>query len=251
MTANLSAPVAPEVQQKLIAAGTAAIANVLYRRGFRHVMPEGIQPLSSDQAATVGRAFTLRFIPSREDLDSMDVYSRDDNLHRRAIEECPEGSVLVIDAQANTRASSMGDLMATRLRFRGAAGVVTDGGYRDTAGIQATGLPCFQKQTAPPATPIALHPVALQEPIGCGGVAVYPGDIVFGDSDGVVFIPAHLLEEVAEAGNTAAEYEEFAAIKIREGRSILGLFPATEESTREYNEWASSVKPDTTKEARS
>ena len=231
------------VRQQLVHAGSATVANLLYRRGLRHTMPHGLRPLCDDQEPLVGPAYTLQFIPAREDLDHMGTYGRQDNLHRRAIEECPVGSVLAIDAGGNTRASSMGDLMATRLRTRGVAGVVTDGGYRDTAGIRATGLPCFQSQPAPPATPIALHPVALQEPIGCGGVAVYPGDVVLGDADGVVIIPAHLVGEIAEEGSRAAAYEEFAELKIRAGHSIFGVFPATEQSTREYEQWVADGRP--------
>jgi len=231
------------VRQQLIEAGSATIANLLYRRGLHHTMPHGLRPLADDQEPLVGPAYTLRFIPSREDLDHMGTYGREDNLHRRAIEECPVGSVLLIDAGGCTRASSMGDLMATRLRARSVAGVVTDGGYRDTAGIKATGLPCFQAQPAPPATPIGLHPVALQEPVGCGGVAVYPGDVVLGDADGVVVIPAHLVDEVAREGSRAAAYEEFAELKIRSGHPIFGVFPATEESTREYEQWVAAGRP--------
>ncbi len=240
----VSAPgIAESLKQQLAGAGSATIANLLYRRGLRNTMPHGLRPLADDQQAMVGPAYTLRFIPAREDLDDMGAYGREDNVHRRAIEECPAGSVLVIDAGGSTRASSMGDLMAARLRARGVSGAVTDGGYRDTAGIRETGLPCFQSRPAPPATPIALHPVALQEPVGCGGVAVYPDDVVVGDTDGVVVIPAHLVDEVVEEGRRVAEYEQFAQMKIREGNPILGVFPATEESTLEYQQWVAAGRP--------
>lgn len=236
-------PADPELRQQLAAAGSATIANVLYRRGLHNTMPHGLRPLYEEQEALVGPAFTLRFIPAREDLDHMGTYAREDNVHRRAIEECPAGNVLVIGTGGATTASSMGDLMATRLHHRGVAGVVTDGGFRDTAGIRRTGLPSFQYRPAPPATPIALHPVALQEPIACGGVAVYPGDVVVGDADGVVILPGHLVEEVAQEGAAAAAYEEFAEMQIRRGRSIFGVFPATEDSTREYQQWVAVGRP--------
>ncbi|WP_446666028.1 ribonuclease activity regulator RraA [Flexivirga sp. B27] len=232
-----------DLRHKLTQAGTAAIANLLYKRGLRNTMPHGLRPLREGQPALVGEAFTLRFIPAREDLDDMSRYSREDNIHRRAIEECPAGSVLVIDAQGCTRASSMGDLMATRLRARGVRGVVTDGGYRDGSGIVETNLPCFQAHPAPPATPIALHPVALQEPIGCGGVAVYPGDVVLGDSDGVVVIPSHLVAQVAEEGAASAQYEHFAGLQLKAGRSLFEVFPATDQSKREYDEWVAAGRP--------
>lgn len=233
MTYELTAP----TREKLMRVGTANIANVLLKHGFKNVMMHGIAPINATQQQLVGPAYTLRFIPSREDLDSMVNYSRDDNMHRRAIEECPEGAVLVIDAFGCTRASSMGDMMAARLKYRGVSGVVTDGGYRDAPAIHAVGLPCFQKHNAPPATPIALHPIALNQAIGCGGVAVYPGDIIVGDGDGVVVIPQALVELVANEALDAFEYELFAAMHIQQGRSIFGLFPATAGSRLEYNAW--------------
>ena len=155
-----------DVRAKLQRVGSANVANVLLGRGFRNVMMHGLSPLADTQQQLVGPAYTLRFIPAREDLDSMQEYSRDDNMHRVAIEECPAGAVLVIDAFGSLEASSMGDMMATRLAHRGVAGVVTDCGFRDTDGIRATGLPCYQRGPAAPATPIRLHPVALDEPIG-------------------------------------------------------------------------------------
>ncbi len=223
--------------------GTANVANALYARGFANVVLQGVTPLVEGQEQLVGPAYTLRFIPAREDLDSMAEYGKETNLHRRAIEEAPPGSVLVIDAFGSTRASSMGDMMATRLRHRGVAGVVTDGGYRDTAGIAATGLPCYQAGNATPATPIALHPVALDEPVGCAGVAVFPGDIVVGDRDGVAVIPRHLLVEVADAAYQAHEYEQFAELQVRAGRSIFGVFPATPESRTEFDDWVAAGRP--------
>ncbi|WP_374663509.1 ribonuclease activity regulator RraA [Acinetobacter sp.] len=238
MTYELKAP----TREKLMRVGTANIANVLLKHGFKNVMMHGIFPISPAQEQLVGPAYTLRFIPAREDLDNMANYSRDDNMHRRAIEECPAGAVLVIDAFGCTQASSMGDMMAARLKYRGVSGVVTDGGYRDSPAIHAVGLPCFQKHNAPPATPIALHPISLNEPVGCGGVAIYPGDIIVGDGDGIAVIPQALVDQVADEALDAFEYEEFAAMQIQQGRSIFGLFPATAESRQEYSTWKSAQK---------
>jgi regulator of RNase E activity RraA len=231
------------VRDQLMRVGSANVANALYKRGFRRVMLRGVQPLGDDQQQMVGPAYTLRFIPAREDLDSLENYSRDDNLHRVAIEQCPPGAVLVIDAGGCLEASSMGDLMAARLRHRGVAGVVTDGGYRDAPAIKEVGLPCYQRESAPPATPIALHPVALDEPVGCAGVAVYPGDVLVGDGDGVVVIPQHLVTEVAAEALDAAKYEEFAARQIARGRPLFGLFPATAQSRAEYDDWVADGCP--------
>lgn len=247
MTTTISAPATgldDEIRAKLLSVGSANVANVLLAHGFRNVMMLGLAPLTNGQEQLVGPAYTLRFIPAREDLDSMANYGRDDNKHRRAIEECPPGSVLVIDAFGSTAASSMGDMMAARLRHRGVSGVVTDGGYRDSAAIATTGLPCYQHRNAPPATPIALHPIALDEPVGCAGVAVYPGDVLVGDRDGVAVIPYHLVAEVADAALDAVEYEDFAARHIARGRSIFGLFPATPDSRAEYDTWVAAGRPE-------
>ncbi|MFB7913068.1 dimethylmenaquinone methyltransferase [Streptomyces sp. NPDC056061] len=236
-------PLSPTVREQLARAGSSTVANMLLRRGLRNVLMAGVRPLTGGGAPLVGPASTLRFIPAREDLDTLANYASSENLHRRAIEECRPGAVLVIDAFGCTAGASMGDMMAARLRRRGAFGVVTDGGYRDSAAIAATGLPCFHRGNAPAATPIALHPVALDEPVGCGGVAVYPGDVVLGDDDGVAVIPRHLVAEVAAEAAEAAAYEEFAALEIRRGRSLFGLFPATPESRKEYDTWVASGRP--------
>ncbi|MCJ0766131.1 ribonuclease activity regulator RraA [Variovorax terrae] len=239
MTFELS----PATRAKLAKVGSANVANALLRRGFRNVYLLGVQPLSMDQGPMVGPAYTLRFMPAREDIDTMANYGREDNLHRRAIEECPTGHVLVIDTGNCSRAAAAGDLMVARLRQRGVAGVVTDGGYRDTPSIRHIGLPAYQRQSAPPATPIALHPVELNGPIGCAGVAVYPDDVVLGDGEGVVVIPWALVEPIADEAVDAVEYEAFAELQIAQGRSIFGLFPATPESRKEYDGWVAAGRP--------
>jgi regulator of RNase E activity RraA len=240
----MSARELPEATRaKLMRVGTANVANALLKRGFRNVYLLGVQPLAAGQPQMVGPAYTLRFMPSREDLDSMANYARDDNMHRRAIEECPPGAVLVIDAFGNTSAASMGDMMAARLKVRGVAGAITDGGFRDAPAIRETGLPAYQRRSAPPATPIALHPIELDGPVGCAGVAIYPGDVIVGDGEGVVAIPRHLVDEVTDEALDAVEYEEFAAMNIARGRSILGLFPATADSRGEYERWRAAGRP--------
>jgi regulator of RNase E activity RraA len=236
-------PLSAATRDKLARVGAATIANVLLRRGLRNTMLLGLQPLSPDQTALVGCAFTVRMIPAREDLDSMALYARDDSLHRRAIEECPAGAVLVLAPGGDARASVMGDMMALRLSVRGVAGAITDGGFRDTPGIRATGLPCFQRQASGPATPIHLHPVDFDQPVGVGGVAVYPGDVIVGDGEGVVCIPRHLADEVAEEAAEVTAYEAFAAAHIRCGRSIFGLFPATPDSRIEFERWVAADRP--------
>lgn len=226
-----------ETRRQLASAGTATIANALLRRGLRNTFLLGVQPVAPEPPPLVGPAYTLRFIPSREDLDSLAGYGDDEHLHRRAIEECPPGHVLVIDTGSNVAAASAGDLMIARLKARGVAGVVTDGGFRDTPAIRGSGLPAYQRRSAPPATPIALHPVELNGPVGCAGVAVYPDDVVVGDGEGVVIVPAHLAAEVAAESAEATAYEGFAEHEIAQGRSLFGLFPATDASRSEYRTW--------------
>lgn len=238
-----AAPLSDETYDRLMQVGTANVANALLKRGFRNVYLLGVQPIAANQRQLVGRAYTLRFMPAREDVDSMANYAQDSNLHRRAIEECPPGAVLVIDAFGNTQAAAMGDMMAARLKVRGVAGVVTDGGYRDAPAIRQVGLPCYQQRNAPPATPIALHPIELNGPVGCAGVAIYPGDVIVGDGDGVVAIPATLADEVAVEAFNAVEYEDYAARRIALGHAIYGLFPATPESRLEYEQWVAAGRP--------
>jgi len=218
-------------------AGTATIANALLRHGLRNTVLRGLRPVAADQPPMAGPAYTLRFIPAREDIDSLAGYADNDHLHRLAIEQCPPGHVLVIDSGDSATVASAGDLMIARLQVRGVAGVVTDGGFRDAPAIRGTGLPAYQRLAAPAATPIGLHPVELDGPIGCAGVAVYPGDVIVGDGEGVVVVPARLAAQVAVEAAEATAYEQFVGHEIARGRSLLGLFPATEASRREYRAW--------------
>ncbi|OOG50379.1 ribonuclease activity regulator RraA [Polaromonas sp. C04] len=236
-------PLSDETRARLARCGAATLANALLTRGLRNAFLLGLHAVAPDQPALIGPAWTLRFIPAREDKDSMALYARNDSLHRRAIEECPPGAVLVMSTGGDLSASCMGDMMALRLKVRGAAGVVTDGGYRDTPGIIATGLPCFQRAPSGPATPIALHPVEFNAPIGCAGIAIYPNDVIVGDGEGVVAIPRHLVDEIAAECGGIADYEAFVSMHIRRGRSIFGLFPATPESTQEYQRWVADGRP--------
>src|SRR5262249_23184142 len=156
---------------------------------------ESVLPVYAGSPRMVGEAYTMRFIPAREDLDTMEKYASEQHVQRRAMEECPAGHVLVIDARGDCGASSAGDIMLARLMSRGAAGAVTDGGFRDTGDIAKLRFPAFHTKPALPSTPIRHHAADLNLPIGCGGVAVYPGDIVVGDVEGVVVLPAGLANE--------------------------------------------------------
>ncbi len=237
------APLSEETRARLAKCGAATLANALLKRGFRNTFLLGMRAVAPGQPPLIGPAWTLRFIPAREDMDSMALYARDDSLHRRAIEECDPGAVLVLATGGDARASSMGDMMALRLKTRGVAGAITDGGFRDAPGIRDTGLPCFQVQESGPATPIWLHPVEFNTPVGCAGVAIYPGDIIVGNDEGVVAIPRHLVDEIAEECVGVADFEVFVAREIRRGRSLFGLFPATPESRAQYEAWVAQGRP--------
>ena len=158
---------------------------------------QDVNPLRITQSRMVGLAFTMRFIPSREDKSGPNA-PNGGQTQVQAMEECPPGHVLVIDSRGDPRAASAGDLYIGRLKARGCAGIVTDGGLRDSEGILKTGLPAYQRRPSSPPSPIVHQPIDLNLPIGCGGVAVYPGDVIVGDCDGVVVIPADIVDAVAE-----------------------------------------------------
>lgn len=224
-------------RERLKRCPVSAITTVMTRLGLRSAFMSEVYPIAPDQPSMVGQAFTLRYIPAREDIDTMAAVSRDDALQRRALEACPEGYVLVIDARGDARTACAGDMFLTRLKQRGCAGVVTDGGLRDAGPIRALGFPAFLKAPAAPPTFIAHHPADMNVAIGCGGVAVYPGDVIVGDCDGVVVIPLDRVDEVAEGAIGIVEYDEFVESKLAEGRSLIGLYPATPESRQEYEVW--------------
>jgi regulator of RNase E activity RraA len=227
-------------RSQLARSGSANIANCLLKRGLRNTMLLGLLPLSPEQPVLVGPAWTVRFIPAREDLDTMALYATEQSLHRRAIEECPPGTVLVLAPGGEMRASVMGDMMALRLKVRGVEGAITDGGYRDAPGIRTTGLPCFQVRNSGPATPIALSPCEFQVPVGVAGVAVYPGDVIVGDAEGALVLPAALAEEVARDALEQEEREAWAIERVDAGESIRGVFPLSDERRAEFDQWRSN-----------
>src|SRR5579863_4642906 len=218
-------------REKLKIVSTATVATALYKRGFRIQMIQDVHPLNPDQPVLVGEAFTLRYMPAREDLNKIDVFRNRAHPQRKAIEDCPPGSVLVMDSRKDARAASAGAILVTRLKQRGVAGVVTDGGFRDSAEIAKLGFPAFHHRPSAP-TNLTLHQaIEINVPIGCGDAPVFPGDVILGDSDGVIVIPAHLAEEIANEAFEMTVFEDFVTEQVKQGRSILGLYPATDEQT--------------------
>src|ERR1044072_2063448 len=203
------AALSSDLREALAKVGTSTLTGVLNRRGLKSMTLYDVWPMRPEQPRLVGIAFTMRFIPSREDKDGPTSTNRSIG-QPHAMEECPPGHVLMIASRGDSRAASAGDLYVGRLKARGCAGIVTDGGLRDTDGVAKTGLPAYHRRASSPPSPIAHHPCDLNLPIACGGVAVYPGDILVGDCDGVVVIPADIVDEVATEALTTTEYEEFA-----------------------------------------
>ena len=181
----------------------------------------------------VGPAFTLRYIPAREDLNTIKVFEDRSHPQRVAVETCPEGAVLVMDSRKDARAASAGSILVTRLMKRGVAGVVTDGGFRDSPEIAELGFAAYHHRPSAP-TNLTLHQALdINAPIGCGDVAVWPGDIVVGDREGVVVIPAHLADEISIEAVEMTAFEDFVTSQVREGASILGLYPPTDPGTKD------------------
>jgi len=225
-------PLNPDTRDKLRTVSTATICTALFKRGLRNQMIQDVSPLDASKPTMVGEAFTLRYIPAREDLNPITVFQDRGHPQRKAVEECPPGAVFVIDSRRDARAASAGSILVTRLMKRGVAGVVTDGGFRDSAEIAQLAIPSFHHRPSAPTNLTRHQAVDINVPIGCGDAPVWPGDVIVGDADGVVVIPAHMADEIAEETIEMTAFEDFVTEKVHEGRSILGLYPATEEQAR-------------------
>lgn len=219
-------------REKLKSVSVATLTTCLFKRGLRNQLIQDVRPLNPEAGPMVGEAFTLRYIPAREDLNALEVLADPAHPQRKAVETCPPGAVFVIDSRKDARAGSAGSILVARLMVRGAAGVVTDGGFRDSHEIAKLAIPAYCHRPAPP-TNLTLHQaVDVDVPISCGDAPVFPGDVVVGDPEGVVIVPAHLAEEIAEEAVDQTAYEDFVTEEVLKGRSIVGLYPATEETAR-------------------
>ena len=219
----------------LLIPSTATLTSVLRQHGITQTFMHGVAPLRPNMKMA-GPAFTLRYLPMREDLDPGTVDNLKD-VQRVGIEQINEGEVFVIDARGDTRAGTMGSILATRLHCRGAAGIVTDGAYRDSPVIAELGIAAYAAAMNAHTNKTIHHPSEIQVPIACGDVAVYPGDIIVGDEEGVVVVPAHLAEQVAQTAAEMEEKELFITEKIQSGASIVGVYPPDEKTLAEYEEW--------------
>ncbi len=220
-------------RDKLKTVSTATLCTALFKRGLRNQFIQDVRPLNQKTSTMVGEAYTLRYIPAREDLNPITVFQDPKHPQRVAVDQCPEGAVMVIDSRKDARAASAGSILITRLMVRGAAGVVTDGGFRDSPELAEMPFPVYHNRPSAP-TNLTLHQAMdINVPIGCGDVAVFPGDIIVGDREGVFVIPAHLADEVAIEAVEMTAYEDFVTEEVQKGRSIIGLYPATQQQSRD------------------
>lgn len=222
-----------ELVEALSAVSTATLTTVLLKKGLRNVWMRGTRPLAPNQPRLVGRAFTLRFVPAREDLATPESWSSPIST-RAAIEAMPPGCIAVVDAMGVTDAGIFGDILCARMAKRGVAGLVTDGVVRDLAGVLGTGLPVWCQGAAAPPSVAGLTFVAWQQPIACGGVAVFPDDVVMVDQDGAVLIPAALLAEVAAASVEQERLEGWIMQQVEAGVALPGLYPPNAENKARY-----------------
>ncbi|MFL4997459.1 MAG: ribonuclease activity regulator RraA [Microvirga sp.] len=221
----------PETREKLKTVSTATLCTALYKRGLRNQFIQDVRPLNPDLGNMVGEAFTLRYIPAREDLNPISVFQDRAHPQRKAVEECPPGAVMVIDSRKDARAASAGGILVSRLMKRGVAGVVTDGGFRDSPEIAQLDIPAYHNRPSAPTNLTHHQALDINVPIGCGDVPVWPGDVVVGDGEGVVVLPAHLADEIASEAVEMTAFEDFVQEEVLKGRSILGLYPPTDEQS--------------------
>jgi regulator of RNase E activity RraA len=215
------------LRAQLMTVSVATVATVLYKRGLRHQVIQGVHPVAPKGRNMVGPAVTLRYIPAREDRNGIEVFRNPDHPQRVAVDTCPAGAVLVMDSRKDPRAASAGDILVTRLMMRGAAGVVTDGGFRDAHEIAGLDIPAYHARPSSP-TNLTLHEaLELNVPIGCGDAPVFPGDIILGDADCVIVIPQGIAAEVAAEAVEMTAYEDFVVEQVKAGASIIGLYPGT------------------------
>ena len=229
-----------ETRLKFEKVSTATIATALFKAGLKNQFIQEVSPLKLQGKNMVGEAFTLRYIPAREDRNGIEVFRNPDHPQRIAVETCPAGHVLVIDSRKNPRAASAGSILVTRLMKRGVAGIVTDGGFRDTAEIAELPFSSYQNRASAP-TNLTLHEALdINVPVACGDVAIFPGDVVVGDADGVIVIPFEMADSLASECIKMTLYEDFVLEKVNEGSAVPGLYPLTDQKImQDFELWKS------------
>jgi regulator of RNase E activity RraA len=231
------ADVTKEMLAALKTVSTATLTMQLLKRGLRTCFISGAQPLVAGTPRIAAEAYTLRFIPLREDLSVPEVLGDPEYPPRKAVEDIPPGQIMVIDSRGVQTAGTIGDILALRMKIRGAAGVVTDGPVRDGGAVAETGLPVFCSGTVAPASIGAHFGADLQCPIACGGAAVFPGDVIVADDDGAVVIPRKLVADISQTAPAQEQLEEFLKSRIADGHMSFGTYPPNEETLAAYAEW--------------
>ncbi len=230
-------PLKPGTLDRLRKVGMATIATLLYKKGYHNSYVQGAAPLNRNVRMT-GPAFTLRYNPSREDTDPIEAFREPEHPQRVAVETCPAGHVLVMDCRQDASAASAGSILLNRLQVRGAAGVVSEVGIRDADCAAALAMPVFATKRSEPTNLTKHHALDIDAPVGCGGVAVYPGDIVVGDGDGMMVIPRFLADWVADEAGPMERFEDFALEEVRRGTPVIGLCPPTDPDTlQRFEAW--------------
>ncbi|WP_307841494.1 ribonuclease activity regulator RraA [Streptomyces endocoffeicus] len=251
MSPDASVPLDGAVFEQLGRVSTATLATQLYKRGIRQPFLVGLSPVGDGFRGFVGEAFTMRFIPSREDIDPMgDPYRTGNVLQWEAVESVGPRQVLVVDSRNDTSAASAGDMLLTRAMKRGAAGFVTDGAFRDGAAIAALGFPAYARAITATTRPAAFHVADLNAPIACADVAVYPGDILVGDRDGVIVVPRALAAEIAQPSVEQERLEAWLHQRVRDGEPLWGTYPPSAGTLRAYEAWKSAHQERQNPEAR-
>lgn len=224
------------VIEKLATISTATLTTVLLKKGLRNVWLRGAMPLKPGQGRLVGPAFTLRFVPAREDLATPESWGSPIST-RAAIEAMPAGCIVVVDAMGVRDAGIFGDILCQRIKLRNVTGLVTDGVMRDLAGVLETDLPVWCSGVASPPSVAGLTFVNWQEPIGCGGVAIFPDDLIVADSDGAVVVPQAIAAEIADLAIEQEKLEDWILNEVRGGASLPGLYPPNEDNKRRFKEY--------------
>ncbi len=237
-------PASAEVIETIASVSTATLSMQLLKRGIRNASMIGPRPLDPGGRRVAGPAYTLRFLPGREDLATLDSYAQPGAI-RQAIEEAPAGAFVVIDARGEQGAAPLGDIFVARLQVRGAVAAVSDGPVRDLAEIRPLGFPLFCTGAVAPPSIARLTFADWQIPVACGGVAVSPGDILVGDEDGVVVVPRDLADEVARDAVEQERFERFVQMKVKKGASVQGLYPPSEQTLAAYEAWLEAGEPET------
>lgn len=233
MVENIKMDLDPKVVEILSEVTTATLTTILLKKGLRNVWMRGTKPIKPGQPRLVGRAFTLRFVPAREDLATPESWSSPIST-RAAIEAMPANCIAVVDSMGVQDAGIFGDILCARMQKKGVAALITDGVVRDVAGVLGTGLPVWCSGVAAPPSVAGLTFVDWQRPIGCGGVAVFPGDVVVVDEDGAVLIPQALLEEIVKLAPEQEKLEAWIMTQINNGESLPGLYPPNEANKQRY-----------------